>query len=44
VKQSRYDVDETDYNLFVTNLGEKRQMMKERRSWIIQELDKQQNR
>jgi hypothetical protein len=44
VKQSRYDVDETDYDLFVTNLGEKREMMKERRAWIIQELDKQQNR
>ena len=44
VKQSRYDVDGTDYDLFVTNLGEKRQMMKERRTWIIQELDKQQNR
>jgi hypothetical protein len=44
VKQSQYDVDGTDYDLFVTNLGEKRQMMKERRTWIIQELDKQQNR
>jgi len=44
VKQSRYDVDETDYDLFVTNLGEKRQMLKERRNWILQELDEQQNR
>jgi hypothetical protein len=44
VKQSRYDVDETDYDLFVTNLSEKRQMLKERRNWIFQELDKQQNR
>lgn len=44
VKQSRYDVDETDYDLFVTNLSEKRQMLKDRRTWIIQELDKQQNR
>jgi len=44
VKQSQYDVDGTDYDLFVTNLGEKREMMKERRTWIIQELDKQQNR
>ncbi len=44
VKQSRYDVDETDYDLFVTNLSEKRQMLKDRRTWILQELDKQQNR
>ena len=44
VKQSRYDVDETDYDLFVTNLSEKRQMLKDRRTWILQELDIQQNR
>ncbi len=41
VKQSQYDVDQTDYDLFVTNLAEKRQMLKERRNWILQELDKQ---
>jgi spore coat protein H len=44
VKQSRYDVDETNYDLFVTNLAEKRQMLKDRRTWILQELDIQQNR
>ena len=44
VKQSRYDVDETDYDLFVTNISEKRQMLKDRRTWILQELDIQQNR
>lgn len=44
IYQSKYDVDETDYDLFVTNLADKRQMLKERRNWIFQELDKQQNR
>lgn len=44
IQQSQFDVDETDYNLFVTNLAEKRQMLKERRNWILQELDMQQNR
>lgn len=44
VAQSRYDADETSYDLFVTNLAEKRQMLKDRRNWILQELDKQQNR
>jgi hypothetical protein len=44
INQSKYDVDETDYDLFVTNLAEKRQMLKDRRTWILQELDKQQNR
>ena len=42
VAQSRYDVDETDYELFIANLADKRQMLKERRDWILQELDKQQ--
>jgi hypothetical protein len=44
VAQSRYDADKTNYELFVTNLAEKRQMLKERRDWILQELDKQQTR
>jgi hypothetical protein len=44
VAQSRYDVDETSYELFVNNLAEKRQMLKERRDWILQELDNQQIR
>ena len=43
IAQSRYDVDETSYDLFLTNLEEKRQMIKDRRNWILQELDKQQN-
>ena len=41
IAQSKYDVDGTNYNLFVTNLAEKRQMLKDRRTWILQELDKQ---
>lgn len=44
IAQSRYDEDETNYNLFVNNLAEKRQMLKDRRDWIIQQLDLQQNR
>lgn len=44
IAQSRYDVDKTDYDLFVTNLAEKRQMLKDRRGWIIEELDRQQKR
>jgi hypothetical protein len=44
IAQSRYDVDETSYDLFTTNLEEKKQMLKDRRNWILQELDKQQNR
>jgi hypothetical protein len=43
IAQSRFDVDETNYNLFVTNLAGKRQMLKDRRNWILQELDIQQN-
>jgi hypothetical protein len=42
IAQSRYDIDETNYNLFLTNLASKKQMLKERRNWIIQELDLQQ--
>jgi hypothetical protein len=44
VAQSLYDVDETSYDLFVSNLAEKRQMLKDRRNWILQELDIQQQR
>jgi hypothetical protein len=44
VAQSKFDVNETNYELFVKNLDEKRQMMKDRRSSILQELDLQQNR
>jgi hypothetical protein len=42
IAQSRFDVDETNYDLFVNNLAVKRQMLKDRRNWIIQELDIQQ--
>jgi hypothetical protein len=44
IAQSRYDVNETNYELFVANLAEKRQMLKERRNWIVQQLDIQQNK
>jgi spore coat protein H len=41
IAQSRYDVDRTNYDLFISNLADKRQMLKDRREWILQELDKQ---
>ena len=44
IEQSKYDVDETNYGLFVSNLAEKRQMLKDRRNWILGELGKQKNR
>ena len=44
IEQSKYDVDETNYDLFVSNLAEKRQMLKDRRAWILEELGKQKNR
>jgi hypothetical protein len=44
ISQSRYDVTETNYDLFVSNLAEKRQMLKDRRNWIMQQLDIQQTR
>jgi len=44
VGQSKHDADETNYDLFVTNIAEKRQMLKDRRNWIVSELDKQQKR
>jgi spore coat protein H len=39
IEQSKYDVDETNYGLFVSNLAEKRQLLKDRRNWILGELD-----
>ncbi len=42
IAQSKYDVQETNSSIFVSNLAEKRQMLKERRKWIMGELDKQQ--
>jgi hypothetical protein len=44
IVQSKYDVDETNYALFVSNLAEKRQMLKDRRAWILEELNRQKNR
>jgi spore coat protein H len=44
IEQSKYDVDETNFSLFVSNLAEKRQMLKDRRAWILEELGKQKNR
>lgn len=43
IAQSRYDVDKTSHDLFITNLTGKRQMLKDRRNWILQELNIQQN-
>jgi hypothetical protein len=40
IAQSRYDVDRTNWDLFISNLADKRQMLKDRREWILQELDK----
>lgn len=44
IAQSRFDVDQTNNNLFVTNLAAKRQMLKNQRNWIISQLDIQQER
>jgi hypothetical protein len=39
VAQSKFDETPTNYNLFKVNLAQKRQMLKDRREMIIQELD-----
>jgi hypothetical protein len=44
VGQSKYDVEETNYSLFTANLAAKRQLVKDRRNWILQELDNQQKK
>lgn len=44
IEQSKYDVDKTNYTLFVSNIAEKRQMLKDRRAWILEELNRQKNR
>jgi hypothetical protein len=44
IAQSRFDVEQTDFDSFLTNLSSKRQMLKDRRDWIIHQLDTQQNR
>ena len=43
IAQSKYDVKETNYNLFTANLAAKRQLVKDRRNWILSELELQQN-
>lgn len=44
IAQSKHDVNETNYSLFVSNLAEKRQMLKTRRNWILGELNIQQTK
>lgn len=44
VDQSRFDVKATTYDLFTSNLEMKRQILRDRRELIIQQLDLQQNR
>jgi hypothetical protein len=40
IAQSRYDVDFTNYQLFIANMAEKSKMLLERRQWILDELNK----
>lgn len=40
IAQSKYDLDKTNLELFTNNLAEKRQMVKDRRKWISDELSK----
>jgi spore coat protein H len=44
IAQSRYDADETNYELFISNMASKKQMLKQRRNWILQELNEQENK
>jgi len=39
---SKLDVDKNSYDLFQSNLAKKRQLVKDRRNWILQELNAQQ--
>lgn len=41
VAQSQYDRDETNQQLFDSNLAEKRQFLLDRRAWIVEELSNQ---
>jgi hypothetical protein len=43
IAQSRYDIDETNLQLFISNVAEKRQFLKDRRKWILEELNKTNN-
>jgi len=38
---SKFDANATNYDLFVNNLAKKRQMLKDRRNWILQEINAQ---
>lgn len=42
IAQSQYDHDPASSSLFIQNLEEKREMLKERRAWIMQELNNHQ--
>lgn len=44
IAQSRFDVDKTDYDLFAANIAQQKQMLKERRNRILEELDIQQKK
>jgi spore coat protein H len=39
---SKFDANATNYDLFVNNLAKKRQFLKDRRNWILQEINAQQ--
>jgi hypothetical protein len=41
---SRFDANATNYDLFVNNLAKKRQLLKDRRNWILQEINAQQKK
>lgn len=40
IDQSKYDVTATNYTLFIKNIAEKKQLVKDRRNWILNELNK----
>jgi spore coat protein H len=41
IAQSKYDQKETSYDLFINNIAVKRQLLKERRNFIVNELNNQ---
>jgi len=40
IEQSKYDLDVTNYNIFLNNINEKREFLKNRRNEIIKEISK----
>jgi len=40
IDQSKYDVTSTNYTLFIENVSEKKQLVKDRRNWLLNELYK----